>query len=134
MIKEIAKFIESKTSFVIGTNLFVGHRTQNAPDQCQVVLESGGASLYFDLPDRADKMIQVISRAETYFTARADAWTIFNVLHGTAGWTLSAVAPAVQDYEAQTIEAVADPQYIGQDEKLRYEFSTNYIWRVKNSP
>ena len=132
MIKEIAKFIESKTSFVIGTDLFVGHRLQDSPDRCQTILESGGSALYFDLPDRADKMIQVISRAETYFTARGDAKTIFNVLHGTAGWTLSAVAPAVQDYEAQTIEAVADPQYIGQDEKGRFEFSTNFIFKIKD--
>jgi len=97
-----------------------------------VVLESAGGGLHFDLPDRIDKMIQIISRAKTYFEARDDAREIFNVLHGTAGWTLSAVAPAVQDYEAMVIEALADPQYIGQDDKRRYEFSTNYIFRIKN--
>jgi len=129
MIKEIAAFIASKTSFVIGDTLQVGHRTQDAPDRCNVVLESAGGGLYFDLPDRVDKMIQVISRANTYLRARDDAWEIFDALHGTAGWTLSAVAPAVQNYEAMTIEAVADPQYIGQDEKRRFEFSTNYIFR-----
>lgn len=96
------------------------------------MLESAGGALYFDLPDKTDKMIQVISRAKTYFHARDDAWEIFNVLHGTAGWTFSAVAPATQDYEGMVIEALADPQYIGQDDKRRYEFSTNYIFRIKN--
>ena len=86
----------------------------------------------FDLPDYVGKMIQVISRAKTYFDARDDAREIFNVLHGMAGWTLSAVSPATQNYEAMTIEALADPQSIGQDKKGRYEFSVNYIFRIKN--
>lgn len=132
MIKEVAAFIASKTSFIIGDTLQVGHRTQDAPDRCNVVLESAGGGLHFDLPDRVDKMIQIISKAKTYFHARADAWEIFGVLHGTAGWTLSAISPAVQDYEAMVIEALADPQNIGQDEKGRYEFSCNYIFRIKN--
>ena len=137
MLKEIVQFIEDKTSFVIGTDLFAGHRIPEAPDQCQVVMETGGSGLNFDLTDRVDKMIQVISRAKTYFTARADAREIFDALHagayGMAGHTLAAVAPAVQDYEAMTIEAISDPQYIGQDEKGRYEFSTNYLFRIRNA-
>lgn len=132
MIKEVAAFIASKTTFVVGSTLQVGHRTQDAPDQCNVVLESAGGGLHFDLSDRVDKMIQIISRAKTYFKARDDAWEIFNVLHGASGWTLSAVAPASQDYEAMVIEALADPQSIGQDDKGRFEFSTNYIFRIKN--
>lgn len=132
MIKEIAVFVASKTSFVVGTTLQVGHRTQDAPDQCNIVLESAGGALHFDLPDRNDKMVQVISRAKTYLKARDDAREIFEALHGTAGWTLTAVLPATQNYKAMTIEALADPQYIGQDDKGRYEFSTNYIFRIQN--
>ena len=137
MLKEIVQFIEDQTSFVIGTDLFAGHRLQDAPDQCQVVLETGGSALHFDLTDRNDKMIQVLSRGKTYFTAREDAMEVFDALHtgayGMSGHTLAAVAPAVQDYEAMVIEAVSDPQYIGQDEKGRYEFSTNYLFRIRNA-
>lgn len=138
MLKEIAKFIEDKTAtFVIGTNLFEGHRLQDAPDRCTCILETGGSSLDFDLTDKIDKMIQVLSRSKTYFTARADAWEVFNALHtgtyGMAGHTLAAVAPAIQDYEAMVIEAISDPQYIGQDEKRRYEFSCNYLFRIRNA-
>lgn len=132
MIKEIAAFIARKTSLVVGTTLQVGHRTQNAPDQCSAVLEAAGGGLYFDLPDRNDKNIQVLSRANSYFRARTEAREVFAAIHGTAGWTLTAVPPATQNYEAQTIEALADPQYIGQDDKGRYEFSTNYIFRIQN--
>ena len=137
MIKEIAHFIAARAGagFAVGTTIQVGHRTDASPDQCSVVLESAGGALHFDLPDRNDKMVQVISRATTYMTARADAWTIFNALHGQAGWKtdLTAIAPATQNYEAMTIEALADPQYIGQDDKDRYEFSTNYIFRIQNA-
>ena len=140
MIKEIAHFIASKTSFVIGTTLQVAHRTQDAPDRCNVVLESAGGAVHPDLPDRVDKNIQVISRANTYMDARDDANEIFKALHGTlegsvlpfGATTMPAVAPATQDYEAMTITPLADPQYIGQDEKKRFEFSTNYIFRIKN--
>lgn len=133
MIKEISAFIASKTSFVVGTTLQVAHRTQDSPDRCNVVLETAGGTVYFDLPDRVDKMIQVISRAETYMDASDDAQEIFKALHdGKGGWTLAAVPPATQDYEAMTITPLADPQYIGQDEKRRFEFSTNYIFRIKN--
>ena len=138
MLQEIAKFIEDKTaSFTIGTNLFEGHRLQDAPNRCTCILETGGSGLHPDLTDRVDKMIQVLSRAKTYFTARADAMEVFNALHtgdyGMAGHTLAAVDPAVQAYEAMTIEAVSDPQYIGQDEKRRYEFSTNYQFKIRNA-
>jgi len=133
VIKEIALFIASKTSFVIGLTLQVAHRTQDAPDRCSVVLETAGGTVYFDLPDRVDKMIQIISRAKNYMDARDDAQEIFAALHdGTGGWTLTAVPPAVQDYEALTITPLADPQYIGQDEKKRFEFSCNYNWRIQN--
>ena len=133
MIKEITAFIASKTSFAVGSTIIAGHRTQDDADRCNVVIESAGGEVYFDLPDRVDKLIQIISRAETYMDALADAEEIYFAIHGTAGWTMTAVAPAVQDYEAQTIEGLAPPQYIGQDDKKRFRFSTNYIFRIKNS-
>ena len=136
MLKEICQFIESKTSFVIGGTLQVGHRLQNAPDRCQVVLESGGGKPYFDLPKRIDKAIQVISRAKTYFNARDDAWEIYDALitnhpYGSAGWALPIVIVG-KEYVAHVIEAISDPQYIGQDEEGRFEFSTNYIFKIRS--
>lgn len=132
MIQEIAKFIESRTSFVVGTTLRVGRRIQGAPDRCQVVLESAGGATYFDLPDRGDVLIQVISRAKSQMNARDDAWEVYKAIHGTAGWDLPVISSGVF-YVAMTIEAVATPQYIGQDDKRRFEFSTNYIFRIRDA-
>jgi len=41
------------------------------------------------------------------------------------------VRVGIEEYEAMVIEPLAPPQYIGQDEKGRYEFSTNYIFKIK---
>ncbi|MCK4830050.1 hypothetical protein KA005_80770 [bacterium] len=141
MIKEISAFIASETPFILGDTLQVAHRTPDSPDQCSVVLESGGSTLHPDLPDRVDKMIQVISRAATYKDAHDDAWTIYKALYpdltaaGLPGGsrTTSAVAPATQDYEAMTITPMADPQYTGRDEKKLFEFSCNYLFRLQNA-
>lgn len=134
MLKAICQFIENKTSFVKGTTLQVGWRPSSAPDRCNLVAESGGGGTIFDLPDRVDKMIQVLSRATTYFDARDDAQEIYDVLHGAAGWELPEVVVG-EKYQAMVIEAVSVPQYLGTDEgggKGRHEFSTNYIFRIRD--
>ena len=133
MIKEVAKFIANQAGLTIGTDLFEGHRPQGTIDACDVVLESSGGSVFFDLPERADVVFQVLSRAKTYFTARARAWAIYDAIfrdwtYGAANFTLPVVDAA---YEAMIIEPLATPQYIGQDEKSRYEFSTNYLMKIK---
>ena len=136
MIQEITTFIKNKAGLTIGTDLFSGHRPQNAPDVCDVVLESAGGSVYFDLPERVDVTIQILSRALTYMTARARAWAIYDAIFrdytdtGSAGWTLPIVTVG-QEYEAMIIEPLAPPQWIGEDEKLRHEFSTNFLWKIK---
>lgn len=132
MLKAICKFIENQTSsFIIGDTLQVAWRPLDAPDQCTLIAESGGGGTIFDLPDRADKMIQVLSRATTYFDARDDAQEIYDVLHGAAGWELPEVV-AGKKYQAMVIEAVEVPQYLGIDEKGRHEFSVNYIFKIRD--
>ncbi len=141
MIIEISKFIADESGFVLGDTIQVAHRTPDSPDRCSVVLESVGAGIHPDLPDKLDKMIQVISRAKTYMDALNDALVIFKALRGSvvagSGIPLGireilAVAPATQDYEA-VIEALAGPQFIGTDEKGRFEMSCNYIFRLQNA-
>lgn len=131
MLKAVCQFIEDNTSLVIGTTLQVAWRPLDAPDRCTLISESGGGSTYFDLKDRADKMIQALSRAFDYFDANADAQEIYNFLHGAAGWELPEVV-AGKKFQAMVIEAVNVPQYLGLDEKDRHEISTNYIFRIRS--
>lgn len=135
MIKEITQFIADKAGLTRDTDIFAGHRPKDCVDVCDAVLETAGGTSFFDLPKRSDPVIQVLSRAMTYFTARTRAWLIYNAIFGdyplgSAGWTLPIITVG-EEYEAMTIEPLAPPQYIGQDVKNRFEFSTNYIFRVK---
>ena len=129
MIKEVTDFIADKAGLTRDTDIFAGHRLSDTIDTCDVVLETTGGEVFFDLPERADVVFQVLSRAMTYMIARARAWAIYDTIfrdhiYGSAGWPLGA-------YEAMIIDPLAPPQYIGQDEKARFEFSCNYIFKLK---
>lgn len=130
MFQEIVTFIAGRTGFTIGTTLQAGHRLATAPDRCVLIAESGGGATVPELPDRADFLIQALSRAKKYFEARDDAWTVYTALHGTAGWNMPNISGSGDDYIAWTVEALAIPQYIGQDVDGRYEFSVNFIFRM----
>ena len=135
MIKEVTDFIADKATLTRDTDLFAGHRLDDTPDACDVVLESAGGSIFFDLPERADVVFQVISRDTTYFTARNRAYVIYDAIYrdwtyGAANFTLPIVIVG-EEYEAMIIEPLAPPQYIGQDEKARFEFSCNYLMKIK---
>jgi len=93
----VTEFIEFKTELTRDTDLFAGHRPQGIADACDVVLESSGGSVFHELPERADPVFQVLSRAKTYFTARARAWAIYDAIfrnhtYGSANWELPTVS------------------------------------------
>lgn len=130
MIREIAQYIEDNTDFTIGTTLQVGHRTPEAPDECVAVLENAGGKPEFSIPDSVEKAVQILARAETYLTARNNAYIIYDLLHGKSGITLPVVEGG--EYLANVIEAMSVPQPIGQDEKGLWEFSVNFVLRIQN--
>lgn len=143
MLHSIAKCIENRTtSFLIGiasariagkVPLCVGHRPQEQPDRCVLVGESGGGVTIPDLKDRIDKNVQIITRSKTYFTARDDAWEIFEAMHDACcPASVWAYQQSGEEYQAPVILANSDPQYIGQDERRRFEFSTNFVWKIMN--
>jgi hypothetical protein len=129
MLKELSTWIVSKVpGLTIGTNVQIGFRAQDAPARCHTFLDSGGPT-DFDLPYRMDMMLQIITRAGKYEyqEARADAWAVYNVIHGTSGWTIGPEVSGGQVYKIWSIGALAKPQYLGTDEKGLPEFSTNYL-------
>lgn len=131
MLKELSVFICSKVAgLTIGGNVQVGYRAQDAPVRCHAFIESGGGIPAFGLPDRIDYLLQIVTRAATYQTARDDAWAVFNAINGTAGWRIAPLVSGGQAYIAQTIEALAAPQGIGQDATGAFELSTNFLFRM----
>lgn len=123
MIKELADWIEDNSSFFCGSTLQVGWREQGAPDRCVTIQETGGGDTNFYQPDMEWVQVQIIARGRTYFDARDDARTIHELMHGAAGIT---IGNSPTYYVVGAITAVNPPQYIGQDDARRYEFSTNY--------
>lgn len=131
MLKELVQYIVNQDSdFTIGTNLFAGFVPVTIEDDYVVVRETGGA-LDFDLTDRMEKAIQVLSKSSNYWTARENAVKVFACLHGIAGVTLPIVETA--EYYIDTAEATVAPQNLGQDEKGLFEISTNYMVRIRNA-
>lgn len=122
MIKQLCDWIEANSSFDLGDTLQVGHRIQGAPDRCVVVQETAGGDSNFYQPDIEWLQIQVVARGKTYLNARDDARTIHDLLNGASGIEIG-TSP---NLFAITITAVAPPQYVGQDDTRRFEFSTNY--------
>lgn len=139
MLKELSVWIVARVNavtgppdLVIGTNVQYGFRAQDAPVRCHTFMESGGGISpdAFEIRDRVDYLMQIATRAATYETARVDAWAIYDAIDRTFGWQIAAVAPSTQKYEAQTIEALAAPQYIGIETVGSFSFSTNYMFRM----
>jgi len=131
MLKAITEHIEDNTSFVIGTDLFPGHRDDDAPDTCIVVREAAGGIPNFDLPDSVAAQIQIVCRSNSFFTARANAYTIHALLHGKSGIVLPEVVSG-DKFVANTISAVQIPYYLGQDKRNLYEYSQTFIFRIQD--
>ena len=75
-------------------------------------------------------MLQVATRAADYHQADADAWAVYTALHGLSHCSIAPLVSGGQGYMAWSIEAVAAPYYLGEDEKGAHEFSVNYILRL----
>jgi hypothetical protein len=129
MIKEIVQYIENETDFTIGTDLFAGYIPSTITGSAVVAIESGGATEH-ELPDYIEKRVQVLSRSENYWTAKTNAQTVFDLLHGIAGITLPDVSG--EEYYVDVAQAVTAPQSLGQDEKGLWQISTNYVFKIQD--
>lgn len=144
LFKGIVECIETMTSsFKIGYHeaktagmvpLLAGHIPEEAKDQPRIVviLDTVGGEVDGQLPDQVRKSIQVLARAEDYFTALEDSLEIFTAIHGGCCDPFPAIESGIE-YKNMTIDALSDPGYIGQDENGYFQFSTNYIWIIKDA-
>jgi len=132
MIKEITSFIADRSGLVLGTTIQHGVFLPENPDRCVLVAFNRGGVVDFELPDRADVIVQCLARAPKYSDAYDDAWLIYGSIHGQSEWALPVLVSG-NAYRVHTITAMTYPQYIGPDEKGRYFWTCNYIFRVANA-
>lgn len=142
MLKEISTFILDRVAanpyWQRDVNYFAGHRPvrNNASlsveqiPRIAVILENAPADVIGDLPDRADKPVQILNRNESFFTARDDAYEFFNALHGLSQCDLPVIVSG-SEWTAMIIDAIASPFPVeNPDDKDRTVFSTNYLFRI----
>ena len=116
MIKELCNYIAANTSYVVGTTLFAVSVDSDEIDVCVVIGEPAPGLANGILTDLRQIPLVAYSRAKTRFTARDNAYTVFDLLHGTQQISLTAIASGpvyVCNFECRT------PYYTGLDESGR---------------
>lgn len=131
MIKQIYTYVTDNVTFTTGTGKYAGWRPLNAPDNCITILETGGGNPDYYQKDYVEKLVQVLARGVSYFTARGLAYQVYDFLHGKTG----ILTPMVDSkrYYINTIQALNVPQSIGQDDKGRFELSTNFLLKIQDA-
>jgi len=140
MIYSVAIWINGLgLGFTYGTNLFAGYIPDRREDgttpplRCLVVIDQTTSPVYYDLPDRVDLAVQFLNRGADKRSAGEDAKRIFNRIHGIGAVDLPEDPEAASGapYVSMVVEANHAPQYVGQDAKARFQYSTNYIFRAR---
>ena len=126
MIYSITQYIANGTSLAIGVTLFAGFYEPSAPETAVIVEELTPGLADGLLTDKVQKSVRVLSRSKSYSTARSNAHTVFDLLHGDMQITLPVVG--VGDTYLCNIEGTT-PYYIGRDEKFRHQFITNILFK-----
>ena len=82
VIESIAQFVADQTPFLPGSTLQIKYTDQEAPPRCVTILNRTGGETYFDLKDRVDFMLQIITRADDINDAEADMNIMYQLFHG----------------------------------------------------
>ncbi|MFA4971864.1 MAG: minor capsid protein [bacterium] len=128
LLREITQWVATGTGWGIGSKLYGGALPAEEPDEAIVILERGGPPDMYHIDYRVGRfMFQVLARGNTYFTARDDSHAVKACLHELGQQTIG-------EWEIMSSEAVSAPQFLGFDERGRYEFSTNYEVRALRFP
>ena len=129
--KEVTQLIATETSLTLGTTLQYGRFTEESPERCTSIIYNQTNFAYFDVPDRMDVNIEVISRAESYEAARDDSEEVYNKFHRRIDKDLPLIdsgnAITIQTSEATT----GSPRWIGLDENKLNMWSATYLLRLK---
>jgi hypothetical protein len=124
MLKEIATYIDNGTSLAIGSTLYAGFTESDAPLTCVIVEEVDPAIADYLNTDKVQKPIRVLSRGTSYWTARANAYLVFDLLHGKMQVTLPTITSGV--IYCVNITGTK-PYYTGKDANGSHVFVSNFM-------
>ncbi len=121
MIKELTGYIDTNTTFTEGTDLFAEAVDSDDIDECIVVQEPAPGLADGILDGLRQVPLVVYSRANTRFTARDNAYIVFDLLHRGMQISLTAIG-AGSTYICNFV--CSTPYYTGLDESgRRYVFA-----------
>lgn len=132
MIKELVTYIAANTSFKTGTTLFALAVDSDDIDECVVVAESAPGLADGILDGRRTIPLTVYARALTRFTARDNAYTVFDLLHRAMQIPIGPIGDDGLTYTCNFV--CRTPNYVGLDESgRRYVFSMPIDVEVTNT-
>ena len=129
MLQALTRYVEINSALVIGTDLFAGTIPQTASNNVALLMERGGPPDFYSAGMIA-LQLQLFSRGDTYWLARAKSYAVYNVLQGATGITLPVVQSA-EEWLLNTAAASVLPQFLGLDELNRFEFSSNFTLEME---
>ena len=140
MIDSVVQWIVNLgLGYTTGVNVFSGFIPSKrsdeteVPDRILLIADSASSAVYFDVRDRVDFLVQFLNRSRNKAECNSDAKIIFDRIHGKCGINLpDRDEGSGRLYVSMTVEANQAPQSVGQDEKRRFLYSTNYIFRIRN--
>ncbi len=124
MLKEITTYIDNNTSLAIGSTLYAGFTESDAPLTCVIVEEIDPAIADYLHTDKVQKPIRILSRGISYWTTRATAESLFDLLHGKMQVTLPVITSGV--IYCVNITGTK-PYYMGKDANGSHVFVSNFM-------
>lgn len=130
MIKELTNYIAANTSFVVGTTLFALAVDSDSIDECVVIAEPAPGLADGYLEGKRQVPLVAYARAKTRFTARDNAYTVFDLLHRSHQITLGPIGGG-STYICNIV--CRTPNYIGLDKgSRRYMFAMPFDVTITN--
>jgi len=126
LLRELFDWVATAAALTRSVDWHCGHLPPESVGPMAVLLERGGTpsqpTLRGNVGEYMFQVLAVSGMDGSYFEGRDLAHRIHAVLADRAGINLT-------DHTVCVVDAVNEPQYLGNDERFRFEFSTNYAVR-----
>ena len=132
ILEMLATWIADNTSFEKGSDLFVHHFSQDAPDRCICVNNNMGSAIFGSDRARVDYVIEFVSRSPDWEQADSGLREIYDYLFSDPPGKVN-FPVAAPIYQIQQIMPHGEPMPVGEDENRRHLYSlqvTLNIWNI----
>lgn len=130
-LKELTQYFENNTALTIGTDLFAVAIPQSQTADCTLVRSTGGISEVNGLNQFAAQ-VQIFTRAKNPMDSNDANHVIYDLLNVRGQITLPVVVSG-RSFVINSSRPWTMPQSVGQDEKGRYQYTSNWTIQLQGS-